>query len=176
MSEPKQLLQSIQLHIDCRPRGDFKDKTFLCCHTLQVSGIHYNAKWLSPLGRESVLSAQRESQSVRGGVFFSQRHCVVGGKQAAFPPQPPSPPRRVGAIQQLDDVTGAEAQFVALLRAEVVERLHLLRGRPLWDGGRTPINTSRATHQLPAQWFLKKMCSCFIYKKTFHRNMWEKAW
>lgn len=121
---------------------------------------------------ESVLSAQRESESVceGGGVFFSQRHCVVGGKQAAFPPQPPSPPRRVGAIQQLDDVTGAEAQFVALLRAEVVERLHLLRGRPLWDGGRTPINTSRATHQLPAQWFLKKMCSCLIYKKNISQK------
>lgn len=66
----------------------------------------------------------------------SQPHGVVGGEQAALPPQTPFPPRRVGAVQQLDDVAGAEAQLVVLLRAEVVQRLRLLRGgRPLLDGG-----------------------------------------
>lgn len=67
---------------------------------------------------------------------FSQLHGVVGRKQPAFPPQPPFPPRRVGAIHHLDDVPGTETELVAFLRGEVVQRLHLNRGRPLWDSRR----------------------------------------
>lgn len=64
----------------------------------------------------------------------SQLGGVAGRKQPTAPLQPPLPPRRVGAVQHVDDVPGAEAQLVVFFSSEVVERLH-----PLQDNGGTAV-------------------------------------
>lgn len=86
---------------------------------------------------------------------FSQRHSVVGRKQAAIPPQPPFPPRGVGAIQHLDDVPGAETQLVIFLSGEVIQRLHLHWARPLRDSRRTQSEDQHAAKRYLSFWFGK---------------------
>lgn len=101
------------------------------------------------LQSESV-NVLRHSKCIAWGAF-SQLYCVVGRKQPAFPPQPPFPPRRVRAIQHFDDVSDAETELVVFLCGEAIQRFHLHRGWPLWDGGQKP-----DTHQYLSLTVLKR--------------------
>lgn len=47
---------------------------------------------------------------------------VVGGEEAQFVVQAAGPPGRVGAVQDLDHLSAAEAQLVVLEGLEVIER------------------------------------------------------
>lgn len=77
------------------------------------------------------VSVCRRSKGAAWGVP-SKLYRVVCRKQPTFPPQPPFPPRHVSAIHHLDDVAGVEAELVVFLCGEVVQRLHMQRGCPLW--------------------------------------------
>ena len=61
-------------------------------------------------------------------VFLSDWCGVAGGEQAGSAPQLSFPPGRVGALQNLDDVAGAELQLVRLLSLEAVQSSDLQPG------------------------------------------------
>lgn len=139
-----------------------------CSHVVQIldeSQISAKKKTLIQCRcacRASLWMCCRRRKCIIARSVFSQLHGVVGRKQPAFPPQPPFPPRRVRAIHHLDDVPDTETQLVAFLRGEVVQRLHLNRGRPLWDSRGKTSDRQHVTNGSEIQRTAK--ASVFIYE------------
>lgn len=80
--------------------------------------------------------ADRAGPGTCGGsiyFLFSQLFGVVGREQPTSPPYLASPPWSIWVIKHLDDVSCKEAQLIVLFSIEVVQRLHLHPGCPLWE-------------------------------------------